>query len=113
MTSAGVSKVGLTRLMLAPNLRLASLPAVLTGWGRDPHPDAPLPAYPRPQLVRDSSVSLNGRWDYAFGTEQRPEVWDGEIVVPFSPECVLSGVGRQLQPEEWLWYRRTGVVAPA
>ncbi|MEK8226085.1 hypothetical protein NKG05_08395 [Oerskovia sp. M15] len=36
-----------------------------------------------------------------------PAVFDGEIVVPFSPESVLSGVGRQLQPYEALWYRRT------
>ena len=28
-------------------------------------------------------------------------------LVPFSPEAVLSGVNRQLQPEEYLWYKRT------
>ena len=28
-------------------------------------------------------------------------------MVPFSPEAELSGVGRQLQPDEWLWYRRS------
>jgi beta-galactosidase/beta-glucuronidase len=27
--------------------------------------------------------------------------------VPFSPEAELSGVGRQLAPDEWLWYHRT------
>jgi beta-galactosidase/beta-glucuronidase len=82
---------------------------VLTRWGRDLDPDDPLPAYPRPQLVRPDHTwrNLNGRWEYAFASEHRPEVWDGAIVVPFSPETVLSGVGRQLQPEEWLWYRRT------
>jgi beta-galactosidase/beta-glucuronidase len=82
---------------------------VLTRWGRDLDPDRPLPEYPRPQLVRpdDSWTSLNGRWKYAFGTEDRPDAWDGEIVVPFSPEALLSGVGRQLRPDEWLWYRRT------
>ena len=35
---------------------------------------------------------------------------DGPIVVPFSPEAPLSGVGRQLQPDERLWYRRTFTV---
>jgi beta-galactosidase/beta-glucuronidase len=82
---------------------------VLTRWGRDLDPDRPLPEYPRPQLVRPDHTwtNLNGRWQYAFGTEQRPERWDGEIIVPFSPETVLSGVERQLQPDEWLWYRRT------
>ncbi|MGY2873437.1 beta-galactosidase/beta-glucuronidase [Marmoricola sp. URHA0025 HA25] len=82
---------------------------MLTRWGRDLDPDRPLPEYPRPQLVRPDHtwVNLNGRWQYAFGTDRRPEAWDGEIVVPFSPETVLSGVGRQLQPDAWLWYHRT------
>ncbi len=31
---------------------------------------------------------------------------DGDILVPFSPEAVLSGVERQLKPEEYLWYKR-------
>lgn len=30
----------------------------------------------------------------------------GKILVPFSPESALSGVSRQLQPDEELWYRR-------
>jgi beta-galactosidase/beta-glucuronidase len=86
---------------------------VLTRWGRDLDPDHPLPEHPRPQLVRQTPwVNLNGRWEYAFGTSARPRTWDGEIVVPFSPETVLSGVGRQLQPDEWLWYRRGGIRAP-
>lgn len=87
---------------------------MLTRWGRALDPDDPLPEYPRPQLVRPDHTwrNLNGRWEYAFGTEERPARWDGEIVVPFSPETVLSGVGRQLQPDEWLWYRRRSVTAP-
>ena len=85
---------------------------MLTRWGRDLDPDHPLPEYPRPQLVRPDNTwtNLNGRWQYAVGTERRPHAWDGEIVVPFSPETVLSGVGRQLQPDEWLWYRRPFTV---
>ena len=30
--------------------------------------------------------------------------YDGKILVPFSPESILSGVKRQLQPDELLWY---------
>jgi hypothetical protein len=86
---------------------------VITRWGRQVDPDAPLPEYPRPQLVRSDWVNLNGRWDYAFtATEAEPVAWDGQIVVPFSPETELSGVGRQLLPEEWLWYRRTVATDP-
>ena len=28
-------------------------------------------------------------------------------MVPFSPEAALSGVGRQLKPDEFLWYKRS------
>lgn len=82
---------------------------MLTRWGRDLDPSRPLPEHPRPQLTRDTDwVNLNGHWEFAFtSTPQRPTTWAGQIVVPFSPEAELSGVGRQLQPDEWLWYHRT------
>lgn len=64
--------------------------------------------YPRPQLKRKEWVNLNGYWDYAFtASNQRPLKFDGKILVPFSPESQLSGVGRQLTPKEFLWYHRT------
>ena len=81
---------------------------MLTRWGAALDPDLPLPDYPRPQLVRPRWVNLNGRWEHAFtASPHRPSAYAGPIVVPFSPEAPLSGVERQLQPEEWLWYRRT------
>lgn len=65
-----------------------------------------LPEYPRPQMVRDSYINLNGSWEYAItGTDTPPSVFQGSILVPFSPEAPLSGVNRQLHPEEYLWYR--------
>ncbi|QNO37684.1 glycoside hydrolase family 2 [Protaetiibacter sp. SSC-01] len=69
----------------------------------------PLPEYPRPQLRRAGFTILNGTWEHAFTAADAPQPtgWDGPIVVPFSPEAELSGVGRQLQPDETLWYRRT------
>jgi len=80
---------------------------VLTRWGRELDREHPLPEHPRPQLVRDTWLSLNGIWEHAFtSSPEPPPIWDGEIVVPFSPETILSGVGRQLQPDEWLFYRR-------
>ncbi|MFE6964503.1 glycoside hydrolase family 2 protein [Agromyces sp. NPDC057679] len=79
-----------------------------TPWADGLDPDAVLPEYPRPQLARDSHLNLNGWWDHAFTADGRPpSSWDGRILVPFSPEAELSGVGRQLQPGEHLWYRRT------
>lgn len=81
---------------------------LLTPWGESLDVENPLPEYPRPQLRRDSYVNLNGRWDYAFRiAATEPKDWDGRIVVPFSPESLLSGVNRQLQPGEYLHYRRS------
>lgn len=86
---------------------------MITRWAAAVDPDSPWPEYPRPQLVRATWSNLNGRWDHAFrSSPSLPSSWDGEIVVPFSPEAPLSGVGRQLQPDEWLFYRRD-FVAPA
>lgn len=59
-------------------------------------------------MVRDSYLNLNGYWDYAFTQEfVCPKEFDGKILVPFSPEAALSGVNRQLMPNEYLWYHRT------
>ena len=68
----------------------------------------PLPEYPRPQFVRDSYFNLNGYWKCAFTSSDRePEVFDRDILVPFSPETLLSGVNRILKPNEYLWYKRS------
>lgn len=78
-----------------------------TRWGRALDANGILQEYPRPLLRRGSYVNLNGYWDYAFTKEfKKPETYDGRILVPFSPETVLSGVERQLKPDEYLWYRR-------
>ena len=68
----------------------------------------PLPEYPRPSMRRDSYVNLNGPWDYAITqSSEFPAKWDGAILVPYSPEVKASGVGRTLQPGQWLHYHRT------
>ncbi len=90
-----------------------------TSWGEAVSASAsgvPLGQHPRPQCARDAIVMLNGAWGYCFeacenaGEQWRaasiPQDFDGQIQVPFSPEATLSGVGRQLQPDELLWYRR-------
>ena len=81
---------------------------LLTKWGEALDREHPLPEYPRPQLKRESYLNLNGIWDCAFtSSSAAPEEFDMEIVVPFPPESELSGVGRTLQPGEYLWYRRS------
>ncbi len=84
-----------------------------TRWGRDIDSGHVLQEYPRPLLQRESYVNLNGYWEYAVTKKnRRPEVYDGRILVPFSPESVLSGVSRQLQPDEYLWYRTKLPIEP-
>ena len=39
---------------------------LITEWGERLDPNHVLEEYPRPQLMRDSWLSLNGFWDYAF-----------------------------------------------
>jgi hypothetical protein len=80
-----------------------------TPWTKDVAPERALPEYPRPQLVRDPWVNLNGLWDYAIRpqSDEQPENWDGKILVPFAVESSLSGVKKPVSPDERLWYRRT------
>lgn len=95
-----------------------------TPWGEDLAADedaTPLAEHPRPQLARERVRILNGWWEYAFvacekaatawRSADRPDAMDGRIRVPFSPEAPLSGVDRQLKPDELLWYR-TSVEVP-
>ena len=87
---------------------------MLTPWGETLDREHPLSEYPRPQLRRQSYLNLNGPWEYAITqTAVRPTAMQGEIIVPFSPEAPLSGVGHILQPDEFLWYRRTVTLPPA
>ncbi len=79
-----------------------------TRWGKNLDRDHVLQEYPRPQFRRDSYLNLNGLWSYAIVKEEEcPDRLDGEILVPFSPESPLSGVGCQLLPDEYLFYRRS------
>jgi beta-galactosidase/beta-glucuronidase len=79
----------------------------------------PRPEYPRPQFVRTDWLCLNGTWEFEIdpgdsglerGLLERP--LSQEIVVPFCPESVLSGIGNtDFMPA--VWYRRTVVIPPA
>ena len=84
---------------------------LMTPWGEHLDENCILTEYPRPQMRRNSYLNLNGRWEYAItDSDESPPRWDGTILVPFSPESALSGVGRSLQPGQTLWYRREVIV---
>ena len=65
----------------------------------------PWQEYPRPSLVRDSYINLNGLWDFCI-SEQTPTVYTDSILVPFCPECELSGYGKEVKGNTPLHYRR-------
>lgn len=77
-----------------------------TTWGESLNPDNVLQEYPRPQMKRDSYFNLNGYWHYAISDSKEANTHDGKILVPFSPESVLSGVSRVVAPEDYLFYYR-------
>ena len=51
----------------------------------------PWNVYPRPQMVREEWLCLNGKWDFACGG------YSGQIEVPFCPESQLSGVELKME----------------
>lgn len=95
-----------------------TLNPLTTVWGEALDASNVLPEHPRPRMQRDEYATLNGVWEYAIAPvngevdaetlaqQEIPSRWDGQIVVPFSPEALLSGVGRTVRPNELLWYKR-------
>lgn len=84
---------------------------LMTKWAKDVDPDKTHPEYPRPQLVRDDWLNLNGVWQFggAAAGAKPPLGLDlpGKILVPFPVESALSGV---MEPHSHVWYRRTFTV---
>ncbi|MHC4995429.1 MAG: glycoside hydrolase family 2 protein [Planctomycetota bacterium] len=81
---------------------------LLSPWAAEVSPINALPDYPRPQMVREDWVNLNGLWDYALTPKDaaRPSEMDGRILVPFAIESALSGVKKTVGADQRLWYRR-------
>ncbi len=68
----------------------------------------PLNEYPRPQMTRANWQNLNGEFLYAIGNslDVAPTAFNDTILVPFAFESQLSGVCKQLKPDEILWYSK-------
>lgn len=73
--------------------------------------------YPRPQLVRDNWINLNGKWRFTFDDELRyaqPEdvaEWTHEINVPFAVETEMSGI-QDTGFHRAVWYQREFEIMP-
>lgn len=77
----------------------------------------PRPEYPRPQMVREQWINLNGEWEFEIdhgksGKERKrfeADRLNGKIIVPFCPESKLSGVENK-DFMAAVWYRKEFTV---
>lgn len=83
---------------------------LLTPWAEEIDPNAVLPEYPRPMMVRPDWINLNGLWEFQAAREgERPPFarpLEDQILVPFPWESALSGIRQQL-PSFRAFYRRS------
>ena len=92
------------------NWKIAENP-ILTKWATDVDPLKPWLKYPRPDMVRNEWMDLNGLWNYAITPKGvKPDKWDGTILVPYPVESALSGVKKKVTEKENLWYKRTFTI---
>lgn len=69
--------------------------------------EIPLKEYPRPNFVRDNFINLNGKWDFQIQkSEELPDKFTKEILVPYAVESPLSGLNYLAKPDDYLIYRR-------
>ncbi len=77
-----------------------------TEYAKDMDIHSPWNFYPRPSLVRNSFLSLNGLWDFDIKSEGEAASYGERILVPFPPESSLSGICRSIPEGHILHYRR-------
>ena len=106
--------IATTRTALAADWQPARGP-LKTRWAKDVTPDRALAEYPRPQMVREKWQNLNGLWQYSIQPKDadRPDQFEGQILVPYPVESALSGVMQRVAHDQRLWYRRTFAVDPS
>ena len=81
---------------------------IVSDWATQIDINNVLSEYPRPLMERPEWMNLNGLWKYAIlpSGKAMPQVYDGDILVPFAVESALSGVGKELGENNELWYQR-------
>ena len=71
---------------------------VMTPWGEQLQSENVWPEYPRPSMVREAWMNLNGVWGYFkrsnvnYDYERSASAFKQAILVPFAPESALSGI---------------------
>jgi len=82
---------------------------ITSKWAKTVTPENVWQDYPRPQFERTQWKNLNGLWNFAIlkNNQAQPKKFQGKILVPFSFESALSGVGKNITPEDKMWYKKT------
>lgn len=90
---------------------------IVTPWYDTIDPEKVLGEYPRPQMIRDNWVNLNGIWDFkesiGMGKYRPNQLFDKKILVPFPIESALSGLmltDHEERPYKAYLYNRTFTV---
>lgn len=111
-----INKLLILAISLIPGILVAQQwqpkqAAIMSKFSKDVNPENVLPEYPRPQLVREKWMNLNGLWQFQPTTNKTEALptgnLSGTILVPFPVESALSGV---MEHHEAIWYRRKFTV---
>jgi beta-galactosidase/beta-glucuronidase len=101
-------------------MSLDTIPAPNAPLDTHPTDTPPRPEYPRPQFCRPEWINLNGTWGFAFddldaglrdGWFKGLQHFDKQILVPFTFEADMSGIGVRSFHER-IWYRREIQIPP-
>ncbi|MEZ4962778.1 MAG: PA14 domain-containing protein [Saprospiraceae bacterium] len=84
-----------------------SFSPLTTPWTKDVSSEKAWPEYPRPQMLRDEWMNLNGLWNFTlFDLESDRNSRGGKILVPFPVESALSGLGWKVEPRHMMVYSK-------
>ena len=79
---------------------------LFTKYAKDMDKIRPHAYYPRPQLVRESYLSLNGEWDFGTSGSANEVKLERKITVPFPPQSALSGIGEHIELDCYMHYSK-------
>lgn len=99
---------------IAQQFKMADVP-IKTPWADKVDANNVLPEYPRPQMVREKWMNLNGIWEFQeYSSSDKfplPQKLSDKILVPYPWESALSGIRKQINTRR-AWYRRTFTLPP-
>ncbi len=91
-------------------MKYKKYPTLTTEYTEKMDKVTPWNEYPRPSMVRDSFLCLNGEWDFAVSEDGVSMEYKEKILVPFPPESLLSGLEREIPKGYYMHYKRTFTI---